>query len=414
MATARCRSRGRGVAGRLLLAATLAVGSLVQLCAQAKPDDRRAALSARIEATAALLESTRSNRAAALDRLVGLQRQVSQREELVGLLRLEIAHADSSVGRTAAAIAGLERDVATLTEEYGRLVRAALRQNLLESRWAFLLDAGSLGEAFRRVLYLQRYDEQRRRQLELIGATRASLAGKVDRLETVRARKRELLGAELAQRALLAGELAEVDEIVAELRGDASRLRRELRAQRAAREALDEAVADVIVAADAAAEERIASEATGATATAERYTAALAADFAGNRGRLPWPVADGFVSRPFGVQPHPTLARVEINNNGVDIRCAPGAEVRAVFEGEVVGLSEVPGYHNMVVLQHGADYYTVYSNLVAVDVKPGARVGTADVLGEAAVDASTGTSEVHFEVWEGTGARDPGGWVDGL
>ena len=411
MGRCRCRAVPRRGTGLAFLGLALATA----LRAQAPGLDtetRRAALTARIEATARLLASARTDGEAALDRLVGLQRQIAQREELVGLLRLEIAHADSSVGRTAAAVAGLERDVELLTGEYGRLARAALRQHLLESRWAFLLDADSPGDAFRRVLVLRRYDEHRRRQLTLIGATRDALAGKVERLETVRARKAELLDAELAQRGLLDAELAEADELVAALRGDASRLRGELREQRAAREALDAAVAGVISEAGRAAEARVYAE--GDATTAEAYTSALAADFAGNRGRLPWPVADGFVSRPFGVRPHPTLARVEVNNNGVDIRCAPGAEVRAVFEGEVVGRSAVPGYHEMVVLQHGGDYYTVYSNLATVAVAAGARVGTADVLGEVAVDAATGTSELHFEVWEGTGARDPGAWVRGM
>ena len=228
--------------------------------AQRSGDARREALTERIEATARLLASASTNRAAALDRLVGLQRQAAQREELIGLLHLEIAHADSSVGRTAAAVAGLERDADLLADEYGRLARAALRQNLLESRWQFLLDANSLTDAFRRVQYLRRYDEHRRRQLDLIEATRVSLVGKVARLDELRARKQSLLDDQLAQRLRLRAELAEADSLATALRGDARRLRAELADQRAARDALDAAVAEVI---------DVAAEATSARVTEE-------------------------------------------------------------------------------------------------------------------------------------------------
>ena len=78
-----------------------------------------------------------------------------------------------------------------------------------------------------------------------------------------------------------------------------------------------------------------------------------------------------------------------------------------------MGLQQVPGYNTMVILQHG-DYYTVYSNLVDVLVKRGARVGTADVLGSVAVDAATDASELHFEVWRERSTQNPGRWVRGL
>ena len=200
---------------------------------------------------------------------------------------------------------------------------------------------------------------------------------------------------------------------------------RDLARQRSERKLLDASIAGVIARADrAAARARGEAGAGGAPASAKTeddvaparvrsddYAAAgLASDFRRNRGRLPWPVARGYVSKPYGTRTHPTMPKVKINNNGVDIRTDRGAAVRAVFEGQVVGLQQVPGYHTMVILRHG-EYYSVYSNLVDVAVKPGARVGTADVLGAVAVDADTDVSELHFEVWRGRETQDPGRWV---
>ena len=382
---------------------------------QAELERKRRALAEQIATTSRLLRSSTADRAAALDQLYGLQRQIVQRDELIAVMRLQLAHADESLGRTGEVIASMEGDLGTLSAEYGRMARAALRQNLLSNRLSYLLSAESINDAFLRARYLRRYDENRRRQLELISRTRSSLARKLQRMEELRAEREALLAGEEEQQALREGELAQKNDLIASLNGDQTRLRRDLTRQQRERARLEEAIAGVIGEAKAredrrrAAEASATAEAPASAPTAVDYNTALGSDFRSTRGRLPWPV-EGYVAKPFGRQPHPTLRRVEIDNRGVDIRTDPGAEVRCVFEGEVVGLQQVPGYHAMVILQHG-DYYTVYSNLTDVRVKPGGRIGTRDVLGIAAVDLETGTSEVHFEVWRGKGAEDPVGWL---
>jgi len=49
-----------------------------------------------------------------------------------------------------------------------------------------------------------------------------------------------------------------------------------------------------------------------------------------------------------------------------------------------------------------------------VRVKPGGRVGTAEVLGTLAIDTDLDASELHFEVWRERDTQDPSGWVKGL
>lgn len=399
----------------LLVTALLVLAKAAPGQSQAQLEARRRALTEQIATTSRLLRSSTEDRAAALDQLYGLQRQLVQRDELIDVMRLQIARAEESLGRTGEVIASMEADLEALRAEYGRMARAALRQNLLADRLGYLLSAEDLNDAFLRARYLRRYDENRRRQLELLTRTRASLADKLERMGDIRAEREVLLADEEQQQALREGELARKNDLIAALNGDQERLRRDLTRQRRERARLDDAIADVIGAARARESRRAAERAAAGEdeasrpATADDYNAALGQDFSATRGRLPWP-AEGFVAKPFGRQPHPTLRNVEIDNRGVDIRTDPGAAVLSVFEGEVVGLQQVPGYHAMVILQHG-DFYTVYSNLTGVRVKTGGRVGSRDILGTAAVDPDTGASEVHFEVWRGKAAEDPVGWL---
>lgn len=405
---------------------------------QKELEQQRSRLTREINETSRLLKSSSKSRAAALDRLVILQRQIVQREELVVLLRLQIAHADSSAGRTERVLSSMQADVDTLGAEYGRMARAALRQGLLNDRLAFLLASESFSEALARTRYLRQYDENRRRQLELIQMTRDALQGKVDKLDDIKLEKERLLGDELSQQGILEQELAAKNSLLESLADDEERLRSELAEQTKDKNQLDRAIGDVInKSAEIRKTERLAEErkaekiteterkrstdaapstsvkpakARASIATSNNYATSLSRDFIKNRGRLPWPVDGGFISKPYGERAHPTLKSVKVRNNGVDIRTDPGATVKAVFEGEVVGLQAVPGYNYMVILQHG-DYFSVYSNLVDVRVKAGARVGTADVIGSVATNATTNTSELHFEVWKERNTQNPAGWL---
>ena len=56
----------------------------------------------------------------------------------------------------------------------------------------------------------------------------------------------------------------------------------------------------------------------------------LSSAFEKQRGRLPWPVEEGFISSKYGKHRHPTLKRVELNNKGIDIQTTEDAYIMAV------------------------------------------------------------------------------------
>ena len=57
--------------------------------------------------------------------------------------------------------------------------------------------------------------------------------------------------------------------------------------------------------------------------------------FEKNQRHLAWPVMRGVVTQGFGLQPHPTLKGIKIDNNGIDITTEAGNRVLAIFEGTV-------------------------------------------------------------------------------
>ena len=134
---------------------------------------------------------------------------------------------------------------------------------------------------------------------------------------------------------------------------------------------------------------------------------ALSSDFRSNKGRLP-PPAIGSIVRDFGKQK--VLDKVTAVNNGIDIRTASGAEVRAVFGGTVSVVSSIAGLGTVVLIQHG-NYYTVYSNLSNVSIQKGQTVLPRQTIGRAAINTVTNEPEVHFEIWLERTQLNPSVWI---
>jgi septal ring factor EnvC (AmiA/AmiB activator) len=403
-------------------------------------EDKRKKIIRDIETTQRMIQKTAKNKEAAYDRYLALRKQVESREALIRNLQAELVAADDGISRNQAVIASMSNDVAKMREEYGKAVRAAFRRKTLSNPLLYLLSAESLNQAFRRWLFLRKYDQRRREQAEAIRLTQEMLSKKAAALTAIRTEKEQLLLAEQAQKAALSGELSEKNALLQELKKDETRLKADLDKKKAAHEALNSAIEAIIQEEVRKRVEEARSKAQPAapkaeapekkTATESRETAkplaaateketvakpntsedAVSFNFRKNKGKLPWPVENGFIARGYGKQPHPTLKNIEITNNGIDIRTEDGASVRCVAEGRVAGVQFVPGHDYTVIVQHG-DFYTVYTNLSATSLSTGDEVRARQHMGQVATNNITGTSELHFEVWQQKERMNPIYWL---
>jgi septal ring factor EnvC (AmiA/AmiB activator) len=123
-------------------------------------------------------------------------------------------------------------------------------------------------------------------------------------------------------------------------------------------------------------------------------------NFESNKGRLPAPVSSGSIVESFGRNAHPTLPDVYTNNNGVDYACSKGANVRAIFEGEVTSVFSITGAGKVVIIKHG-NYRSVYSNLKETYVSIGSKVITKQAIGSLMIDGNV--SVCHFEIHQVVG-----------
>jgi murein DD-endopeptidase MepM/ murein hydrolase activator NlpD len=110
-----------------------------------------------------------------------------------------------------------------------------------------------------------------------------------------------------------------------------------------------------------------------------------------------WPSEGGYLSSRFGMRIDPFDGHKAMHK-GVDIANRYGAPVLASARGVVVYAGKMPGYGNLVEVDHGYGYRTRYAHLSSVIVKAGDEVSGNQLLGRVgSIGRSTGP-HLHFEV----------------
>jgi murein hydrolase activator len=118
------------------------------------------------------------------------------------------------------------------------------------------------------------------------------------------------------------------------------------------------------------------------------------------RGALDWPVA-GTVSRRFGRGSAP---------NGIEITTPQAGSVMAVHDGTVAFAGPFSGFGNLVIVDHGAQAFTLYGDLLDIDVRKGARIEHGQAVGTAG-PISTGAEGIYFELRVDARPVDPLQWL---
>lgn len=141
----------------------------------------------------------------------------------------------------------------------------------------------------------------------------------------------------------------------------------------------------------------------------ERLARARSASGFGRRyGALRRPVA-GIVEVPFGRVVNAKFGTVT-HHNGIDIRAPQGTEVVAVDKGKVVWAEWFRGYGNLVILDHGDGYHTLYGHLERIDVQPGEEVEGGTAIGTVGETGSLKGPFLYFELREQGKPVDPLPW----
>lgn len=118
--------------------------------------------------------------------------------------------------------------------------------------------------------------------------------------------------------------------------------------------------------------------------------------FAALKGLLKMPVNGNIVSH-FGRKGKDQGDIMNIQS-GITIAAGRGEAVKAVHDGEVIFANWFRGYGNMMIIDHGDHYYTIYAHTDELFRTEGERVAAGDVIATVGDSGTAGTPMLHFEV----------------
>jgi septal ring factor EnvC (AmiA/AmiB activator) len=127
------------------------------------------------------------------------------------------------------------------------------------------------------------------------------------------------------------------------------------------------------------------------------------------RGRLEWP-ALGRVVEEYGMRVNPRFG-TKTFRNGIDIDAAEGSNVHAVYPGHVLYTGWFRGYGNLIIVDHGSEYYTLYAHVADMKVAEGDDVRQGQVIGTVGDTGSLQGPRLYFEVRYQGKPQDPAQWL---
>jgi septal ring factor EnvC (AmiA/AmiB activator) len=298
--------------------------------------------------------------------------------------------------------AELDRAMALRQKDFARRAAALYRWRRAGSSLSLLKGAQSLGSFLQRAHYLQAaltFDQDLLAQLRET-SQRQALAHQAlsDKKAELDGQKKALGAAQEAVRQ----EAEKKKILLASLRQEQQTRSKALRQMEAAALRLQKMLDDISRRAVAKPSEIPARPTMGTGGT-------TGVGLDAGRGRLEWPV-QGKVSAPFGKYKHPEFG-AEIVRKGIDIDAPAGEAIHAIERGRVIYASAFSGYGNMVIVDHGARYYSIYGHLGEMTKKSGDELRRGEILGRVGDGDAPSGAKLYFEMRKDGRSVDPLAWL---
>ncbi len=387
---------------------------------QQKLEQKKAEILKEIADNKARLESEKKKEKSVLKQITQQKGLISLREKLLNTTAKQTRLLSDDIYLTQLEMNKLNRELKVLREDYEKIIVKSYKSRNEQSRIMFVLSSENFLQAYKRIQYMKQYAGFRKMQGEEIKEKQQKLKQAEINLQNSKKEKEKVLVETEKEKQELEKEKQEQERLVKLIQKDKKKLAAEINTKQKEAKAIDAKIKKIIANEIAEANKRNAAKTGKAapkpgTAAASKFVLSaegkvVSNNFKANKGKLPWPVVDGYISLKHGDQPHPVHKNLIIHNSGIEISTKPGAAARAVFGGEVLQVQVISANNKAVYIQHG-DFITVYLNLSSVSVSKGQKVTIKQNIGKVHTDSS-GNTIIKFLVLQNTTTLNPESWLN--
>jgi septal ring factor EnvC (AmiA/AmiB activator) len=376
---------------------------------QKQLEAQRLQLKNEIKQINSLLFSNTKTRKNALSEVEDLQVKLNVRSKLIKVTNQQANLLTRRIGLNERTIADQRKELESLKAEYAKMIQKSYASKSLQNRLMFLFSSENFLQAYKRIQYLKQYTRYRRKQGIAIAEKTTLLQELNKTLTQEKATKLALVEENRAVQEELEKERKQQQNLIKTLKRKERSLAAQIAKKQKQRKAIDREINRLIREAIAASN-KAAGKKGNKTFQLTPEAKLIASNFQANKGRLPWPLEKGVVIQGFGRQQHPVVKTTTIQSNGVVLATEASAQVRAVFEGEVMSVIVIKGSNPSVLIRHG-NFITLYTNLAKLYVKKGEKVAAKQPIGEVFTNQQTGKTQLQFGIFNNVKALNPKDWV---
>ena len=352
-----------------------------------------------------------------LEDLKDLNQKIDIRLSLINTINSEAKLLTSEITKNKKEIAQLEKELAVLKVDYASMIFKSYKSKSQQSRIMFLLSSDNFQQAYKRLEYMKQYTSFRKRQGEEIGFQTVLVKKMNDSLLFQKQVKDTLILAEKYQKEKIELDKNNKEKLISIIKKKERKYKREIqnkiKAERKVAKKIDKIIRDEIEKANRIALAKLKNKIKNTKKNEfvlSPEAKALAAKFELNKGKLPWPLDQGLITRRFGKQPHPTFPGITINSTGLHLVTQKGKSAAAIFNGKILNVLVTSEGRKNVLIQHG-NYITSYNNLDKLYVKKGDKVITGQKIGQIFTDKVSGKTTLIFALYKNTTKLNPSSWI---
>ena len=398
-------------------------------------------LESKISNTKKLLKQVKSNQQNSLNAIRLIDNQIKSREDLVRIYDIQVRAAEIEIIEKKQRINRLKERISNLKTQFRSMMLYSYKHRGNHRNIMFILSSQNYNEAYKRNNYLKKLAEIQKKQVAIIKQNQKVIYSDLQTINNNKQEKLSIIEEKKTEKKLIEIDRGVKQQTFNKFKQEEKNLFNQLEVAERKKQNLKQEITKAIKLeilieqkkqeeiskkerakkekADKEKAEKLANEEKTIvnsetkkekleskslentenkivlTFAEPKESIALGKNFQLNKGLLPWPVNSGSITEKYGKNPHPTLNGVITNNNGIDISCSIGSNVRAIFGGEVSSIFSIQGAGKVIIVKHG-NYRSVYSNIKDTYVKIGAKVATKQNIGSLIQEGNI--SICHFEI----------------
>ena len=370
-----------------------------------------------------------------------LKNLIALQDQKLTKLQNEQAQIQEEITITTQSLEKKREQLAELIESYKKTL-GYLYKNGRTSQLALIFSSSSVNQMLVRAFYLEKFNTYREQQAKEIRQAEKQLSQTKEQLKEAQDKNQQVLAEIKQQKQELAEKKKQQERNVALLRENRDEIEQNLQQVQQQKQKLNDTLSELIRKErevrkaqeqkrqqleqerkkKLAAAKKIENDAKRAREV-EKYSEPIKIDnyvdadrmdeiqqqFAGNKGRLPWPVESRAIAEHFGTKRHPVFG-TKTPNLGIEIVADSASTVRAVHPGQVINVIPVPSYGDMVLVKHG-HFITAYGNLSKINVRNRQFLRQGAVIGQSGTPSSPKGESLFFLIRKNNQNLDPEQWL---